>query len=183
MINHRPRLASNRRTRTLRQARGGLWGTGTGRRSTIIIAMHSARSIRIRGIVQGVGFRPFVYRLARELGLAGWVLNGEDGVAIHAEGPKQALLAFAERLRSDAPPAAVIADIEVHEAAPDGFTDFTIRESERRDRSDRPHLARSSGLRRVPAGTVRPRRPAFSLPVHQLHQLRAALHRHPRASL
>ncbi len=49
--------------------------------------------------------------------------------------------------------------------------------------TDRPHLARSSGLRRVSAGIVRPRRPAFSLPVHQLHQLRAALHRHPRAPL
>jgi len=96
--------------------------------------MHTARYIRIHGIVQGVGFRPFVYRLAREHGLAGWVLNGEDGVAIHAEGPNEALLVFAERLRSDAPPAAVIADIEVHEAAPDGFTDFTIRESKRRDR-------------------------------------------------
>ena len=102
--------------------------------STIIIGMRAARSIRVRGVVQGVGFRPFVYRLAREHGLAGWVLNGEGGVAIHAEGEDKALCIFIDRLRSDAPPAAVIADIEVAEIAADSFTDFTIRESERHDR-------------------------------------------------
>jgi len=96
--------------------------------------MRTARSIRIRGVVQGVGFRPFVYRLARQHGLGGWVLNGEEGVAIHAEGDEQQLLDFLRRLRSDAPPAAVVAEIEVHQVAPDGFADFTIRESERHDR-------------------------------------------------
>jgi hydrogenase maturation protein HypF len=96
--------------------------------------MRSARSIQIRGVVQGVGFRPFVYRLAQEQHIAGWVLNGEEGVAIHAEGDERALLRFVERLRSDAPPAAVIAQLEVDEATPDGFADFVIRESERRNR-------------------------------------------------
>ena len=48
--------------------------------------MTSARSIRVRGVVQGVGFRPFVFRLARANALAGWVLNEEDGVEIHLEG-------------------------------------------------------------------------------------------------
>ncbi len=96
--------------------------------------MHTARSIRIRGIVQGVGFRPFVYRLAQEHGIAGWVLNGEEGVAIHAEGPEEALLAFVERLRTKAPPAAAIAEIAVANAEPSGLTEFSIRESERRDR-------------------------------------------------
>ena len=62
--------------------------------------MISARSIRVRGVVQGVGFRPFVYRLAHEHALAGWVLNGEDGVAIHAEGPEQKLAAFIEAIWS-----------------------------------------------------------------------------------
>jgi len=96
--------------------------------------MQTARSIRVRGIVQGVGFRPFVYRLARAHGLAGWVLNGEEGVAIHAEGANEALLAFLERLRTQAPPAAVIAEIDVQEIEPTGIAGFTIRESERRDR-------------------------------------------------
>ena len=60
--------------------------------------MSSALSIRIRGVVQGVGFRPFVYRLAHEHGISGWVLNGEEGVAIHAEGPEKTLWRFAEEL-------------------------------------------------------------------------------------
>ena len=100
----------------------------------MIIPMRTARSIHVRGTVQGVGFRPFVYRLAHEHQLAGWVLNGEEGVVIHAEGDEAELRAFVEQLRTGAPPAAVIAEIEIREAAPDSFTDFAIRESERRDR-------------------------------------------------
>src|SRR5262245_32896541 len=55
--------------------------------SSIVSSSESiARRIRIRGIVQGVGFRPFVYRLARAHGLTGWVINGDEGVLIHVEG-------------------------------------------------------------------------------------------------
>ena len=96
--------------------------------------MKRARSIRVRGVVQGVGFRPFVYRLAQEHGLAGWVLNGEEGVEIHAEGAEDALLDFTQGLRSQAPAAAVVSEIEVREIEAAGLSDFTIRESERRDR-------------------------------------------------
>ena len=53
--------------------------------------MTAARSIRVRGVVQGVGFRPFVFRLARANGLAGWVSNEPDGVDIHLEGAESAL--------------------------------------------------------------------------------------------
>ncbi len=96
--------------------------------------MRAARSIRIRGVVQGVGFRPFVYRVAHQHGVAGWVLNGEDGVLIHAEGMEEALLAFVEAVRSQAPPAAVIAEVAVEQIQPTGVAEFSIRESERRDR-------------------------------------------------
>ncbi len=96
--------------------------------------MISARSIRVRGVVQGVGFRPFVYRLAQEHGLAGWVLNGEDGVAIYAEGPQQNMAAFLEAIRTQAPSAAAISEIEVRSAEPDGLIGFNIRESERHER-------------------------------------------------
>ena len=62
--------------------------------------------IRVRGVVQGVGFRPFVYRLAQDLGLTGWVLNGEGGVEIHVEGNSQNTADFLLRIKTEAPPAA-----------------------------------------------------------------------------
>src|SRR6202167_6319387 len=96
--------------------------------------MASACSIRVRGVVQGVGFRPFVYRLARANTLAGWVLNGEEGVEIYLEGAEPRLQAFVQDLRLQPPPAASIAEIEVHRADPLGLNEFTIRESERRER-------------------------------------------------
>src|SRR5215510_6705079 len=95
--------------------------------------MASACSIRVRGVVQGVGFRPFVYRLAQANTLAGWVLNGEDGVEIHLEGAEQSLDAFVHALRTEAPPAATITEIKVASTKPVGLEDFTIRTSEHRD--------------------------------------------------
>jgi hydrogenase maturation protein HypF len=95
--------------------------------------MKSALSIRVRGVVQGVGFRPFIYRLAHEFNICGWVLNGEDGVEIHAEGPEKELWCFVEEIRIQTPPAAVISGVEVATVAPGDFTGFEIRDSERRD--------------------------------------------------
>src|SRR5512147_1926185 len=70
------------------------------------------RRIALTGTVQGVGFRPFVYRLARETGVAGRVRNDASGVTIEAFGPATVLDAFQRRLRTDRPPAAVIASLE-----------------------------------------------------------------------
>lgn len=89
--------------------------------------------IRIGGVVQGVGFRPFVYRLATRNHLFGWVLNGEDGVEIHVEGKDCDLAAFVRALRTEAPPAAVIASLEARSDPVLGLNDFVIRESTRRD--------------------------------------------------
>ena len=61
------------------------------------------RAIRVRGTVQGVGFRPFVYRLAQDLGLSGWIRNDADGVSIEVEGPAPKLASFERRLQADAP--------------------------------------------------------------------------------
>jgi hydrogenase maturation protein HypF len=91
--------------------------------------MLSARSIKVRGVVQGVGFRPFVFRLASQHGVTGWVFNGDDGVEIFAEGSDPAVELFLQLLRSDAPPAAQITAIEVCVATPAGLKDFSIRES------------------------------------------------------
>ena len=90
----------------------------------------SACSVRVRGVVQGVGFRPYVYRLARANMLAGWVLNGERGVEIFLEGAELGLQSFVRELKAQPPPAAGIAEIEVAGADPIGLNDFTIRESQ-----------------------------------------------------
>jgi hydrogenase maturation protein HypF len=95
--------------------------------------MASACSIKVRGVVQGVGFRPFVFRLAQANTLAGWVLNGDEGVEIFLEGADQALQAFITALETDAPPAARITDIQVRTSPPVGCRDFTIRDSQRKE--------------------------------------------------
>ena len=96
--------------------------------------MSSAWSIKVRGAVQGVGFRPFVFRLARANTLSGWVLNGEEGVEIFVEGSEHSFDHFLDDLKREPPPAAQIAAIEVQLCEPVGLHDFTIRESSRRDR-------------------------------------------------
>jgi hydrogenase maturation protein HypF len=90
--------------------------------------MTCAQAIRVRGVVQGVGFRPFVYHLAQANTLAGWVLNGEEGVEIHLEGEEVSLKAFVRDLRSHPPPAAQIVAIEVEDTDPAGLEGFVIRE-------------------------------------------------------
>jgi hydrogenase maturation protein HypF len=73
----------------------------------------SARTrIRVRGVVQGVGYRPFVHRLATESGLSGHVGNDNDGVFVEVEGAPDAVEAFAERLRRDAPPLARVDTVQ-----------------------------------------------------------------------
>jgi hydrogenase maturation protein HypF len=83
--------------------------------------------------VQGVGFRPFVYRLARAHSLGGWVLNAEAGVEIHLEGAERGLQAFVHSLKSQLPPAAQIVEMEIEPAEPLGLGEFTIRHSEHRE--------------------------------------------------
>jgi hydrogenase maturation protein HypF len=91
----------------------------------------SACSVRVRGVVQGVGFRPFVFRLAREHTLAGWVVNREDGVEIHVEGPDPALERFLRDLSDRPPSAAHVTGIEIRQDEPAHLPDFQIRESPR----------------------------------------------------
>jgi hydrogenase maturation protein HypF len=96
--------------------------------------MANACSIRVRGVVQGVGFRPFVYRLACANTLNGWVLNAEAGVEIHLEGAETGLEAFVRDLKAQPPPAANISEIDVQPAELVGLHGFTIRTSQRRER-------------------------------------------------
>jgi len=87
------------------------------------------RRLRVRGIVQGVGFRPTVYRLAVERGLGGWVLNDAEGVLIELEGAEAGVDAFLEALERDPPPLARITAIESESLAPLGEREFRIAPS------------------------------------------------------
>jgi hydrogenase maturation protein HypF len=82
--------------------------------------------IRVEGIVQGVGFRPFVYSLATELSLGGLVGNDTDGVFAEVEGPPEAVAEFLARLERDAPPLAAIERVTTQEVEPAGTDVFTI---------------------------------------------------------
>lgn len=92
----------------------------------------TARRILVRGVVQGVGFRPFVYRLAQAHAIRGWVLNEETGVEIHAEAPDANLDAFIDALTRQKPAAAVIGAVEVANSCVEKCAEFTIRESRSR---------------------------------------------------
>lgn len=88
------------------------------------------RRLRVRGVVQGVGFRPFVFQLAVARGLAGFVGNDDAGVFIEVEGPRPALEEFQTALTAEAPPLAHIDSVEFSLLAPTGAADFRIVPSE-----------------------------------------------------
>jgi hydrogenase maturation protein HypF len=85
--------------------------------------------VHISGIVQGVGFRPFVYNLATRLNLKGWVINTSAGVDIHIEGSQETLNSFIEKLSSEKPPLAAIDEIKIKEVPLENFTTFNIQHS------------------------------------------------------
>ena len=87
------------------------------------------REVRVTGTVQGVGFRPFIYRLADSLGLSGWASNRPEGVVIALAGPPDAIEEFVRRLPREAPPLARIRSLAVSELPPFEAADFSIRES------------------------------------------------------
>jgi len=92
--------------------------------------MASARlSVSVGGAVQGVGFRPFVFRLASQLALKGWVCNSPQGVRIEVEGLPPSLESFLSRLQREKPAAASIQSLEHSVLDPVGYPDFNIRPS------------------------------------------------------
>ena len=82
--------------------------------------------LRVTGIVQGVGFRPFIYSLAEDLALKGWVRNTSAGVEIEVDGTPQALDSFIEAIRNNPPPLARIQSITSEAISPQSFSDFSI---------------------------------------------------------
>ena len=88
------------------------------------------RRIEIRGVVQGVGLRPWIYRLATEARLAGRVRNDATGVTIEAFGPGEAIDVFMRRLETSAPPAANIAELNSYTISPELLDSFSIVQSQ-----------------------------------------------------
>ena len=100
--------------------------------------MKTARiHIAIGGAVQGVGFRPFVYRTATNLGLTGFVLNNSLGVFIEAEGEESLLKIFLKNIEEEKPPLSVITSLEHSFLDPAGYDKFEIKESEIEDLSSK----------------------------------------------
>ena len=89
-----------------------------------------ATKVHITGVVQGVGFRPFVYGLAARHELSGWVWNTSGGVEIAVEGPPQALDDFVAALTAEAPPLARVENVTVRQVSVNGYTQFSIRQSQ-----------------------------------------------------
>jgi hydrogenase maturation protein HypF len=113
---------------------GGAAGAGRGGR----LRVRRRVAARVGGAVQGVGFRPFAFRLAGELGLAGFVLNDERGVALEVEGEPQRVAEFLRRLGSEAPPLAAVESLEPVEVEPRGERGFRILASARAGRPRAP---------------------------------------------
>ena len=86
----------------------------------------AAKHIRVKGIVQGVGFRPYVYQLAGRFNLCGHVANTAAGVRIHVEGSPTDIAAFLAGIPAEAPPLAQITDVEAADAPTEGFHRFDI---------------------------------------------------------
>ncbi len=94
------------------------------------IRLIEALDIHVQGVVQGVGFRPFVYRTAKKYLINGWVFNAIDGVYIHAEGESKLLDEFVLELSDNAPASAQVTQIDLSEAPLQDCTTFEIRFSE-----------------------------------------------------
>ena len=127
-------------------------------------------AITVRGVVQGVGFRPFVYKRGPARRLAGWVRNEADTVRIEVQGDGAALDAFLDALRHAPPPQARIDAIEVQEQVrrqtadqPNGGP-FQIRASAGRDGAAADDSRRSGHLPRVPGGNPRPGQRRYRYP-------------------
>ncbi|MDW5593872.1 carbamoyltransferase HypF [Conexibacter stalactiti] len=99
---------------------------------TATVAARRRVRARVDGTVQGVGFRPYVHRLARELGLGGSVGNDERGVVVEVEGEQAAVAAFLARLPAEAPPLAQVEEVRVHELPARGERLFAIVKSARK---------------------------------------------------
>ncbi len=95
----------------------------------ILVDTRERKRLKIAGTVQGVGFRPFLYRRASTHGLSGFAMNGSEGVIAEVEGPAESIAAFVEDIRHNPPPHAVVRDVAAADCPLLGDAGFAIRES------------------------------------------------------
>src|SRR6266516_382700 len=108
------------------------------KRQTGRVASIARASVRVEGVVQGVGFRPFVYSLATRLGLAGWVGNDVDGVFAEVEGPASGVKEFLGLLEAQPPPLARVDRVTAAAITPNGARGFSIVASDHTGRRRAP---------------------------------------------
>jgi len=94
--------------------------------------MEIAANIYIKGLVQGVGFRPFIFRLAVENGIKGWVKNTNEGIEIFAQAGKNKINKFIDHINRDNPVSSIIDDIQTIPSNPEKISSFSIKQSENR---------------------------------------------------
>ncbi|MFW5443182.1 MAG: carbamoyltransferase HypF, partial [Methylococcaceae bacterium] len=87
------------------------------------------KQIQLEGLIQGVGFRPFVFNLAKELSVKGWVANTIDGITLELEGNSNFVVLMIERIQQENPPHSQIMSLQIRDLAPVGYTGFSIQES------------------------------------------------------
>ena len=139
--------------------------------------------IIVEGIVQGVGFRPFIYNLAKSHNLKGYVLNNQQGVQIEVEGESANLTIFLQDILKKLPPQAHIVRLEEKRLPPVNFTDFEIKVSadhEERTALISPDLAVCNDCLEELFDSEDRR---YRYPLHKLHQLWPSLHHYRRHSL
>ena len=140
------------------------------------------RRYTVTGVVQGVGFRPFVHRIAAELALSGFVGNAAGEVFVEVQGDADAVAVFADRLVAQAPPLARIAAWSTRRVRSNpgpGSRSWPAAAG----RASRPIPPDVAVCDDCIARAVRPRRPSLPAPVRHVHQLRSAVHHHPRPAL
>ena len=147
------------------------------------------KEIRIQGRVQGVGARPFLYRLARQVGLSGYVLNDPAGVTMQIQGPAEAVEGLVAVLRDfercpERPPLMRIEKLDVEDIGPLATEgEFRIIGSRGGERPVSQVTPDTAVCGAVPEGIMGPAGFSISLSVYQLHALRAAVFDHQDHSL
>ena len=137
----------------------------------------------VRGVVQGVGFRPYVYRLALEEGLAGFIGNDTGGVTIEIEGPAERVEVFRRRLEAEAPPLARIDSVVSRIIPPKREKEFSIIASDAAGQVSTGIPADAATCADCLRELLDPNDRRYPLSISKLHQLRPALHHHAPHSL